>query len=139
MCHRGLRSCLLPSTHTFPDDQFTKYLYYDSDDHTSDSYTTSSHFRMEQCSAFLKTVVYYLRKCDCTSALAKLARRSLPKAALWFPRLMKRARVAMDAYVHRWEGTCTFSPIVQVLTFLNTTHFRITRWSLGESPLIDCQ
>ena len=56
------------------------------------------------CFVFLKTVIYYLHKCDCTSELAKLARRSLPKAALWFPKLMKRARVKMDAYVRRWEG-----------------------------------
>ncbi|KAF5327501.1 hypothetical protein D9619_004983 [Psilocybe cf. subviscida] len=59
--------------------------------------------RRVQCFALLKAVICYLHKCDCTSELAKLARRSLPKAALWFPRLMKRARAEMDAYVLRWE------------------------------------
>ncbi|KAF5325542.1 hypothetical protein D9619_009853 [Psilocybe cf. subviscida] len=59
--------------------------------------------RREQCFVLLKTVVCYLHKSDCTSDIAKLARRSLPKAALWFPRLMKRARAEMDAYVRRWE------------------------------------
>ncbi|KAF5327191.1 hypothetical protein D9619_004971 [Psilocybe cf. subviscida] len=59
--------------------------------------------RRVQCFTLLKAVIYYLHKCDCTSELAKLARKSLPKAALWFPRLMKKARVEMDAYVLRWE------------------------------------
>ncbi|KAF5327798.1 hypothetical protein D9619_004937 [Psilocybe cf. subviscida] len=56
-----------------------------------------------QCFTLLKAVICYLHKCDCTSELAKLARKSLPKAALWFPRLMKRARAEMDAYGLRWE------------------------------------
>ncbi|KAF5327795.1 hypothetical protein D9619_004941 [Psilocybe cf. subviscida] len=59
--------------------------------------------RRVQCFVLLKAVVCYLHKCDCTSELAKLARKSLPKAALWFPRLMKKARAKMDAYVLRWE------------------------------------
>lgn len=52
----------------------------------------------------LKAVIYFLPRSDCTSEVAVLARRSLPKYALWFPRLMKRARTVMDDYVCRWEG-----------------------------------
>ncbi|KAF5327188.1 hypothetical protein D9619_004972 [Psilocybe cf. subviscida] len=58
--------------------------------------------RRVQCFLLLKIVICYLHKCDGTSELARLARKSLPKAALWFPRLMKRAREGMDAYVVRW-------------------------------------
>ncbi|KAF5327269.1 hypothetical protein D9619_004939 [Psilocybe cf. subviscida] len=59
--------------------------------------------RRVQCFTLLQTVISHLHKSDRTSELAKLARKSLPKAALWFPRLMKRARAEMDAYVLRWE------------------------------------
>jgi hypothetical protein len=65
--------------------------------------------RRGQCFVLLKTLIYYLHKSDCTSEIARLARKSLPKAALWFPGLMKRARAAMDAYVLRWEGAYSHS------------------------------
>lgn len=68
--------------------------------------------RRQQCFILLKAVVFYLHKSDCTSEVVKLARKSLPKAALWFPGLMKRARADMDAYVRGWEG-------VWDVTFLN--------------------
>ncbi|KAF5321741.1 hypothetical protein D9619_002243 [Psilocybe cf. subviscida] len=37
--------------------------------------------------------------------IANLARKTLPKATLWFPKLTKRVRAEMDAYVRRWEDS----------------------------------
>ncbi|KAF5316296.1 hypothetical protein D9619_006137 [Psilocybe cf. subviscida] len=56
-----------------------------------------------KCIILLKVVILYLHKSDCTSQTANLARRLLPKAALWHPKLMRRARAELDAYVLRWE------------------------------------
>lgn len=56
------------------------------------------------CILLLKAVIFFLRKADHTREVARLARKSLPKATLWFPKLMKRARAEMDEYVLRWEG-----------------------------------
>ncbi|KAF5320825.1 hypothetical protein D9619_002232 [Psilocybe cf. subviscida] len=56
-----------------------------------------------KCLALLKSVIFYLHKSDYTSEVAKLAQRSLPKTALMYPMIMKRARAKMDAYVCRWE------------------------------------
>lgn len=57
------------------------------------------------CILLLKVVILFLRKADHTSEVARLARKSLPKATLWFPKLMKRARAEMDKYVLQWEGS----------------------------------
>lgn len=71
--------------------------------------------RRRQCFILLKAVRLYLHKFDHTSEVAKLARKSLPKAALWFPRLMKRARADMDAYVRRWEGAWSVTFLIAYL------------------------
>lgn len=60
--------------------------------------------RRKKCHIILKAIVFYLHKSDSTRDLANLARKCLPKAALWYPKLMDMARAAMDAYVDRWEG-----------------------------------
>lgn len=57
------------------------------------------------CILLLKAVISFLRQADLTSEVARLARKSLPKATLWFPKLMKRARIEMNRYVLRWEGS----------------------------------
>lgn len=77
------------------------------------------------CRGLLRSVIHYLPKCDFTSELASLARRSLPKAALWFPKLMKGARREIDAYVLRCEGArAFFILIVPFLGFANNwCHF----------------
>lgn len=54
--------------------------------------------------ALLKAVILYLHRADCTNEVVILARKSLPMATLWFPKLMKKARAEMDAYVCQWEG-----------------------------------
>lgn len=72
-------------------------------------------YRRERSFIFLKAIICYLHKCDYNNELAKLGRRSLPKAALWFPRLMKKARAKMDAYVLRWEGVGSFLSILLLL------------------------
>ncbi|KAF5321691.1 hypothetical protein D9619_002248 [Psilocybe cf. subviscida] len=59
--------------------------------------------RRIKCFVLLKAVTLYLHKSDCTSEIANLARKTLPKATLWFPKLTKRVRAEMDAYVRRWE------------------------------------
>lgn len=74
--------------------------------------------RNEECFVHLNTIIHYLRKCDRASALVKLARKSLPKAALWFPKLMKKARAETDIYVRRWEGMCSLSPIDNFLNHM---------------------
>jgi hypothetical protein len=76
--------------------------------------------RRQRCFILLKAVTLYLHKSNCTSEVAKLARKSLPKAALWFPRLMKRARTDMNTYALRWEGACsvTFLMVVYVMITL---------------------
>lgn len=56
------------------------------------------------CIVLLEAVIFFLRKADHRAEVAELARRLLPATALWFPKLMKRARTEMDQYVHRWEG-----------------------------------
>lgn len=60
--------------------------------------------RKLKCLTLLKAIIFYLRKSNCTIELVNMARRSLPIAAQWYPRSMKRARAEMDAYVRRWEG-----------------------------------
>lgn len=57
------------------------------------------------CILLLKAVICFLQKSDLTGQVARLARQSLPRVALWFPKLMKKARKEMDDYVCRWEGT----------------------------------
>lgn len=61
-----------------------------------------------RCLILLKAVIYYLHKSACTSEVVQLAKRSLPKFALMFPKTMRRARSEMDAYVCRWEGARLF-------------------------------
>ncbi|KAF5316079.1 hypothetical protein D9619_006140 [Psilocybe cf. subviscida] len=61
------------------------------------------HKQRWRCRILLKAVTIYLHKSDRTSKVVKLARRLLPKAALWHPKLMRRVRTEMDAYVNRWE------------------------------------
>jgi hypothetical protein len=63
----------------------------------------------------LKAVIFYLHKSDRSSQVAEMARKSLPKAALCFPNLMKRARAKMDAYVQRWDGKISSLLITYIL------------------------
>ncbi|KAF5322191.1 hypothetical protein D9619_000477 [Psilocybe cf. subviscida] len=63
------------------------------------------HTQRWKCRVLLKAVIVYLPKSDCTRKVVKQARRLLPKAALWHPKLMKRARAEMDAYVRHWEDS----------------------------------
>lgn len=69
--------------------------------------------RRRQCRFLLKALILFLPKSNCTSEVANLARKLLPKSALWFPKLMKKARMEMDSYVLNWEGVYAFLSIIE--------------------------
>lgn len=67
------------------------------------------HNRRMRCLTLLKAAISHLRKSDCSIKVVRLAQHSLPLAALWYPKLMKRARAEMDAYIWRWNSAYSFS------------------------------
>lgn len=88
--------------------------------------------RRTRCFLLLKAVIFYLHKSDCIREVVKLARRSLPKAAMWFPKLLGKARTQMDSYVLRWDGEDLF--------LLRSWHsliswLRVGGWRVGASSV----
>lgn len=57
-----------------------------------------------KCCLLLRCIVLLLPMAACTTTVARLGQKCLPKAVLMYPKLMRSARTEMDVYVLRWEG-----------------------------------